>query len=908
MDVPCVSVKKYKSYTRKNTKLSKTTKILMESRDEYFRKRKLVSSNTAVACEPIPVINSDVSISDDPDNLPVLTDEHNYCVRLESCEDIQSCWPKKLKTYSKTTGPKPSVIEPVPVIYNDLDITITDDSDNLPPLVVEYNCVDEDIQSYMPSGRRIVDIGYLFKQMEQVFSHPLKCTGGKMVLKRETRDGIKSTLHFECRCCEKTASVLTEPQTSTINTSFVWGSLNIGIGYSQAQELCGIVGIPFMSSGTFQRHEKKVGQSWKTHLCDQMSKDIEIERQLAIENNEIDEKHPYITVIVDGGWSRRSYGHSFSAKSGVACIIGKRTGKLLYLGVKNKYCHICTIAANEKKPAKKHECNISFSGPSTGMEQTIVVEGLNYIFDKHQVWVKFLIGDGDSSVFARVRERAPFGYKIKKMECANHMVKCYTSKLYTMVNNVKYDTKSRSLLRKEIKRLKSAARCAIKRCEGNITQLKLDLKNGPNHVFGEHSECRADYCKKTHPDVNNVPYLEKSLMMKGIRLHLDGIIQKADRLVTNVTTNSAENYMSLVSKVTGGKRVDFSRGSSYKGRCYGAGLAHSLGSAHILGMHKNITGMSPSQIIKSVVISRLKRQNRLKARRLDFTSRYKKPTVPVSNQADCEYGPHAADSDIPQLDLQEKMKEIMESLQAGVSCDTDCKQLQLATVGQSENYLWIDARHKRLTASKFGNIFKMRNTTPRHNTVKNMLFPSDIVTKDIMYGRKNERTAIALYEAKNKVTVMPCGLFVRTEFPFLGASPDGLIGENGLIEVKCLPSIGSKPILEAALQNNILCLTIVNSVLHLKESHNYWFQIQGQLYIAKKEYCDLIVYADSGIKIIRLLPDPQFETRVLPRLISFYNDCLLPELADSRIQRGMRIREPEFILNNLQTKAKKIKK
>lgn len=43
-------------------------------------------------------------------------------------------------------------------------------------------------------------------------------------------------------------------------------------------------------------------------------------------------------MIVDGGWSKRSHRHSYNAKSGVAIIIGQAIGKLLHIGVGNKYC------------------------------------------------------------------------------------------------------------------------------------------------------------------------------------------------------------------------------------------------------------------------------------------------------------------------------------------------------------------------------------------------------------------------------------------------------------------------------------------------------------------------------------------------------------------------------------------
>ena len=76
------------------------------------------------------------------------------------------------------------------------------------------------------------------------------------------------------------------------------------------------------------------------------------ERRLAEESGEFHHGVPAITVIVDGGWSKRSHKHSYNANSGVGIIIGKRTGKLLYVGVRNKRCH--DSATNI--PQDKHVC------------------------------------------------------------------------------------------------------------------------------------------------------------------------------------------------------------------------------------------------------------------------------------------------------------------------------------------------------------------------------------------------------------------------------------------------------------------------------------------------------------------------------------------------------------------------
>lgn len=66
------------------------------------------------------------------------------------------------------------------------------------------------------------------------------------------------------------------------------------------------------------------------------------ERRLAIENHDVDSQGvPCITVVTDGSWAKRSYGINFNSLSSVGCIIGHRTKKVLYIGVKNSYFCIC---------------------------------------------------------------------------------------------------------------------------------------------------------------------------------------------------------------------------------------------------------------------------------------------------------------------------------------------------------------------------------------------------------------------------------------------------------------------------------------------------------------------------------------------------------------------------------------
>jgi len=52
-------------------------------------------------------------------------------------------------------------------------------------------------------------------------------------------------------------------------------------------------------------------------------------------------------------------------------------------------------------------------------------------------------------------------------------------------------------------------------------------------------------------------------------------------------------------------------------------------------------------------------------------------------------------------------------------------------------------------------------------------------TRGVLAGRPTAEGGFLNKEIK------PCGLFIDTENSYLGASPDGLIDENGLVEIKC---------------------------------------------------------------------------------------------------------------------------
>lgn len=297
----------------------------------------------------------------------------------------------------------------------------------------------------------------------------------------------------------------------------VWGQMVTGGGHAPLAEAMSVLGVPVMSKKSFIVTEKEIGQQWWASLEKSMQEAAEEEKRRAIQRGSFHEGVPAITVIVDGGWSKRTHKHSYNAKSGVGIIIGLETGKLLHVGVRNKYCSVCTQAEKENTTPQQHNCHKNWDGPSSSMETDIILQGFKEAESKYGVRYTTFIGDGDSSTHPNLITGVPgWGHAIEKLECANHAIKCYRGSLERLVEE-KPRYKGRGRLTEAMrKRLTKAARCAIKmRSTLNDKReaaklLREDLRNGPFHCFGDHSHCSTDFCKVTQRTADELTDLEST--------------------------------------------------------------------------------------------------------------------------------------------------------------------------------------------------------------------------------------------------------------------------------------------------------------------------------------------------------------------------------------------------------------
>lgn len=129
------------------------------------------------------------------------------------------------------------------------------------------------------------------------------------------------------------------------------------------------------------------------------------------------------------------------------------------------------------------------------------------------------------------------------------------------------------------------------------------------------------------------------------------------------------------------------------------------------------------------------------------------------------------------------------------------------------------------------------------------------------------------------------GLQINPAYPFLGASPDGLVScaccGDGLLEIKC--PFNCKDVgLQAAADNRDFCLELNNGVFKLRRDNKYFYQVQAQLFVTDKPHCDFVIWCSKEggheLFIERINADHQFFSSALVAATAFYKQAILPEL------------------------------
>ena len=197
---------------------------------------------------------------------------------------------------------------------------------------------------------------------------------------------------------------------------------------------------------------------------------------------------------------------------------------------------------------------------------------------------------------------------------------------------------------------------------------------------------------------------------------------------------------------------------------------------------------------------------------------------------------------------------------------------------QSKSNLWHIERQWRLTASKFGEICKATESKDLELLCQSLFDPPKLANAAVNHGKTYESIAIKRFEEQNSLSVSKIGLCVNPEFPYLGASPDGIISEDSILEVKC-PFSGRNDTIVPGKLFPFLRYDENNSI-SLRQNHNYYYQIIGQLAITKCKICYFFVYTLKDMFVERIEFDQKFfSENMLPHLKDFFENHFRPYVA-----------------------------
>ena len=179
---------------------------------------------------------------------------------------------------------------------------------------------------------------------------------------------------------------------------------------------------------------------------------------------------------------------------------------------------------------------------------------------------------------------------------------------------------------------------------------------------------------------------------------------------------------------------------------------------------------------------------------------------------------------------------------------------------------WLAVRRGMVTASVVGQLVTAKTLKPAANdysrALTNLLVAERItgwtdpvyVSDDMFRGTVDEPVARDIYAKHYKVDVVEVGFMVRNEVDWrLGYSPDGLVGDDGLIEIK---SRKSKKQLATILADEVPPENMA--------------QIQAGLLVSGRQWCDYVSYcAGMPLYVKRVYPDARWHEAIVEAVKEF---------------------------------------
>lgn len=207
--------------------------------------------------------------------------------------------------------------------------------------------------------------------------------------------------------------------------------------------------------------------------------------------------------------------------------------------------------------------------------------------------------------------------------------------------------------------------------------------------------------------------------------------------------------------------------------------------------------------------------------------------------------------------------------------------IELETRGQASNTKWRNHREVRITASKFHTICHLKGSS-QEKFASQIINPNKFTSKATNHGIIHEKVALQQYMKETDLQVHECGLFISLERSYLAASPDGLLGDETTVEIKCPYSSRNQKITNVT----VPYLVQDDEQLKLKKGTPCYYQVQGQMYCTNRKFCNVVVFTFKEIKVIFVERDDDFINEMLQKLDDFYEKILKKAILNKYIYKN----------------------
>ena len=202
---------------------------------------------------------------------------------------------------------------------------------------------------------------------------------------------------------------------------------------------------------------------------------------------------------------------------------------------------------------------------------------------------------------------------------------------------------------------------------------------------------------------------------------------------------------------------------------------------------------------------------------------------------------------------------------------------------------WFSARVNKLTASNLGCAMGQvpGQGLSRREALKRARGLSEFKGNEATeWGTQMESEGVKAYEKLTGNVVTETGLHTHAQYPWLAGSPDGLVGTDGIIEVKC---------------------PYYSKVVHPSVKIYYWMQCNAVMEITDRQWCDYICWTPGKVGIYRIHRDTDTFNKLLPYYKEFADAILtdVQELPTSKIDPKYRRRVCDIVFDGMQTSVDK---